>query len=58
MRNRQARRVMTADEANAIGTAHLRLDLLSADAQPALREKFRRYTQARLAVYQLLPDMD
>lgn len=45
------------DEANAIGTAYLRLDLLPAAAQPALREKFRAYTDARIAVYRSLPDM-
>ena len=39
----ELRRQMTVDEANAIGTAYLRLDLLPAQAQPALREKFRRY---------------
>ena len=53
----ESRRVMTVDEANAIGTAYLRLDLLPVSAQPALREKFRRYTEARLLVYQVLPDL-
>jgi len=51
------RRQMTVDESNAIGTAYLRLDLLSAQAQPALREKFRRYLEARIAAYRLLPDI-
>ena len=45
-----ARRTLTVDEANAIGTAYLRLDLLPAMSQPALRDKFRRYTRARIAV--------
>src|SRR5262249_43077925 len=45
-------------EANVIGIAYLRLDLLSTHAQPALREKFRRYLQARIAVFQLLPDIE
>src|SRR5215467_13565539 len=51
------RRTQTVQEANAIGTAYLRLDLLPAAAQPALRMKFRAYTDARMAVYGALPDM-
>ena len=51
------RRTLTVDEANAIGTAYLRLDVLPGAAQPALRERFRRYTEARLAVYRALPDV-
>ena len=47
-----ARRQLVAQEANAIGTAYLRLDLLPAVAQPALRENFRRYLDARLEVFQ------
>ncbi len=54
----EARRVLVVQEANAIGTAYLRLDLLPAAAQPALREKFRRYVEARLAVYRALPDLE
>src|SRR5262249_33841892 len=50
------RRQLVVQEANAIGTAYLRLDMLPASAQPALRESFRRYLDARLAVYQKLPD--
>ncbi|HEY5866855.1 MAG TPA: DUF4239 domain-containing protein, partial [Candidatus Tectomicrobia bacterium] len=42
------RRQLIVEEANAIGTAYLRLDLLPAAAQPALRELFRRYVDARL----------
>ena len=52
------RRQMIVEEANAIGTAYLRLDLLSAAAQPALKEKFRKYVDARLAVYRTLPDFE
>jgi hypothetical protein len=52
-----ARRTLTVDEANAIGTAYLRVDLLPGPTQPALRNKFRRYTEARIAVYQALPDV-
>jgi hypothetical protein len=50
------RRAMIVSEANDIGTAWLRLDLLPVTAQPPLREKFREYVDARLAVYDKLPD--
>lgn len=46
------RRHLVTDEANDIGTAYLRLDLLPADAQPELRRLFRRYTEVRAATYQ------
>ena len=39
------RRQLIIEETNAIGTAYLRLDLLPVDAQPGLREKFRRYVR-------------
>ena len=52
------RRQLIGQEANAIGTAYLRLDLLPAAAQPALRESFRRYVDARLEVYRKLPDIE
>lgn len=51
------RRKLIVDEANAIGTAYLRIDLLPAAAQADLRESFRRYLDARLAVYRVLPDL-
>src|SRR5512137_431463 len=51
-----ARRQLIVEEANAVGTAWLRLDLLPANAQPELRDLFRRYLDSRLAVYQKLPD--
>jgi hypothetical protein len=51
------RRQLVVEETNNIGTAYLRLDLLPADAQPALRESFRRYLDARIAVYRTLPDI-
>src|SRR6185436_17454554 len=52
------RRQMIVEEANAIGTAWLRLDLLPAGVQPALRDKFRQYLDARLAVFRMIPDFD
>ena len=47
----QDRRDLIADEANAIGTAYLRVDLLPSDVQPPLRNLFRRYADVRLTVY-------
>jgi hypothetical protein len=52
-----ARRDLIVQETNAIGTAWLRLDLLPASAQPAIRENFRQYVDSRLATYRKLPDV-
>jgi hypothetical protein len=52
------RRNLTVQEANAIGTAYLRLDLLPAQPQLQLREDFRSYVRSRLAVYQKIPDVE
>ena len=48
----EVRRHLVTQEANAIGTAWLRLDLLPPAAQPALREQFRRYTALRSNAFQ------
>ena len=48
------RRHLIVEEANAIGTAYLRLDLLPADDQPPLRESFRKYVDSRLQAYRKL----
>lgn len=45
------RRHLVIEEANDIGTAWLRLDLLPPEAQPALRDLFRQYLDSRLATY-------
>jgi hypothetical protein len=45
------RRDQIVAETNDIGTAWLRLDLLPAQAQPALRTLFRRYVDSRLEMY-------
>ena len=45
------RRDQIVQETNTIGTAWLRLDLLPAAAQPAIRDNFRRYVDARLSVF-------
>jgi hypothetical protein len=53
-----SRRQLIVQEANAIGTAWLRLDLLPANIQPELRELFRQYLDSRLAAYQKVPDLE
>jgi len=53
-----ARRQLVVEEANNIGTAYLRIDLLPADAQPKLRDTFRRYVDSRINVYRKLPDIE
>jgi hypothetical protein len=52
-----ARRQLIVEEANDIGTAYLRLDLLPPAAQPELRAAFRQYVDSRLAAYNKLPDL-
>src|SRR5256885_912298 len=51
-----ARRQLIVQESNAIGTAYLRLDTLAAGDQTEMRRLFREYLDARLRVYQKLPD--
>lgn len=51
------RRQLVVEETNAIGTAYLRLDVLPATAQPALRARFREYLDSRLAAYRAMPDL-
>jgi hypothetical protein len=52
------RRHLIVQEANAIGTAYLRLDVLPAGAQPKLKDLLRRYLDARLEIYRKLPDVE
>ncbi len=52
-----ARKQLIVQESNAIGTAYLRLDVLPAAAQPALKENFRKYVDSRLEMYRALPDV-
>lgn len=54
----EARRHLIVEEANMIGTAYLRLDLLPPAAQPALKEAFRGYVDSRLEIYRAIPDFD
>jgi len=46
-----ARRELVVQEANNIGTAWMRIDLLPPGAQPAMRESFRQYLDSRLETY-------
>ncbi len=48
----EGRRHLVIEEANDIGTAYLRIDLLPADSQPEIRKLFRRYVESRIATYQ------
>ena len=50
------RRTLIVQEANTINTAYLRLDLLPPESQPQLRDEFRKYVDARAAVYKAFPD--
>ena len=54
----EGRRHLIVEEANAIGTAYLRLDLLPAEARSSLQEKFRQYVDSRLEIYKKLPDLE
>jgi hypothetical protein len=51
------RRELTVQEANAIGTAYLRLDLLPPKERAELQELFRRYVDSRIRMYDVLPDL-
>ena len=52
-----ARRHLIIDEANAIETAYLRLDLLGPDTRPILQQQFRQFVDLRLGGYAKLPDI-
>jgi hypothetical protein len=51
------RRAQAVDEANAATTAWQRIDLLPTAAQPAVRDAFRKYLDARIETYRKLPDI-
>ncbi|NJN05730.1 MAG: DUF4239 domain-containing protein [Rhodobacteraceae bacterium] len=52
------RRHLIVEEANCIGTAWLRVDLLPVDEQPGIRDLFRRYLDSRLETYQMAMDIE
>lgn len=51
------RRHLIVEEANAVGTAWARLDMLPEAARSNLRDLFRRYLDSRLEIYRRLPDI-
>jgi hypothetical protein len=51
------KRQLALQEANAIGTAYLRVDELPVSEQPELHRLFREYLDTRLRVYDRLPDL-
>lgn len=48
---------MITNEANAISTAFLRIDLLPVSIQPNVKQMFREYLDKRLETYNKVPDM-
>ena len=46
------KRQVIIDEANAIGTAYLRVDVLPPETQPPIREQYKRMIDARLAAHE------
>lgn len=53
----QDRRHLITSEANSIGTAYLRIDLMPADEQPEMRRLFREYLDSRIRTYAHAADM-
>lgn len=53
-----ARRQLSVQESNCIGTAWLRIDALPSENQPELRDLFRQYVDARLQVAAVMPDLE
>lgn len=51
-----ARRQLVIQEANDIGTAYTRLDLLPASAQAYMKKTMKRYLQSRLTIYEKMSD--
>jgi hypothetical protein len=45
------------DEANEIGSAYMLVNLLTPEAQPPLRDRFRQYVDSRLEAYRKMPDL-
>jgi len=54
----EGRRHLIIEEANDIGTAYLRVDLLPGEAQPEIKDLFRQYVDSRLAIYQDVTDLE
>lgn len=54
----EERRHLITDEANAIGTAYLRIDLLPAGVQPDMKALFQRYLDIRIQTFQQGGNLD
>lgn len=54
----ETRRALVVEETNDIGTAYLRLDLLQPADRTELQGLFKEYVQARLDMYQALPNVE
>jgi hypothetical protein len=54
----QEKRMLVAQEASVIRTAYLRVDLVTHEHQPAIRDLFRQYLDSRLETYHKLPDIN
>ena len=52
------RRALIVEESNAVATAYLRIDLLSPNVQPQMKELFRNYLDERTAIYNAIPDLE
>lgn len=52
------RRQLVTEEANNIGTAYLRIELLPENAQSAVGEKFRQFLDSRIETYRRLPNLE
>jgi hypothetical protein len=53
-----ARRQQIVNEANAIGSAYMLVDLLPPETQPPLRGMFRQYLDSRLEAYRRMPALE
>ena len=54
----EGRRALIVQEANAIGTAYLRLDLLPPSDRDPLQGYFKKYVDSRIRTYELIPNMN
>src|SRR5215510_7170205 len=52
------RRELIVNEANDIGTAYLRVDLMAPEVQPQMRDLFRAYLDARVSMFHALPNIE
>lgn len=53
-----ARRLVAVEDVNATSTAYILLDLLAEPLRGELRQDFKDYVDARVVVYQALPNLD